>query len=416
MKVIIAGGGIGGLTLALFLHKAGVPCKVFEKVPRIEHLGVGITLLPHAVKALDEIGLVGALDKLGVRTDRMIFRTRAGQDVWNAPRGLAAGYDVPQITAHRADIHDVLIDAVTDRMPENTLTLDAAFESVEQTETGVVATFRRQDGSLLTEAGDVLIGADGIHSAVRKWMNPDEGAPRWSGLMLWRGSVDWPKVMDGHTIINSGGIGKKFIFYPIGPGETEGTQLMNWACVVRQAEPGAPAPGREDWNREAKAEVLHPILAEFTVPETDIRALVDATPVFWDFPMCDRDPLTTWTSGRVTLLGDAAHPMYPFGANGSAQAILDARALGRLCGAAGTTDPAAVLQAYEQERLGPVNDVVAGNRSGGPERVIDEVEQRVAAMPGQRFDDLEAVLPFAERDAIVNGYSRIAGFATEQVR
>ncbi|WP_428929468.1 FAD-dependent monooxygenase [Marinibacterium sp. SX1] len=415
MKVIIAGGGIGGLTLALFLHKAGVPCKVFEKVPKVQHLGVGITLLPHAVKALDEIGLVEALDALGVRTDRMIFRTRAGQDVWDAPRGLAAGYDVPQITAHRADIHDVLIDAVTERMSAGTLTLDAAFESVEDTGDGVVATFRRADGSTLTEEGDVLIGADGIHSAVRRWMHPDEGAPRWSGLMLWRGSVDWPKVMDGHTIINSGGTSKKFIFYPIGPGQTKQTQLMNWACVVRQAEPGAPAPGREDWNREAKAEVLHPILEDFTVEETDIRAMVDETPVFWDFPMCDRDPLTSWTRGRVTLLGDAAHPMYPFGANGSAQAILDARALGRLCGDAGGKSPADVLQAYEAERLGPVNEVVAGNRSGGPERVIDEVEKRIAGLPGERFDDLEAILPFADRDAIVNGYSRIAGFASEQV-
>ncbi|ETX29198.1 FAD-dependent monooxygenase [Roseivivax isoporae] len=414
MKVIIAGGGIGGLTAALYLHKHGVSCQVFEKVPEILQLGVGITMLPHAIRAMNELGLMERLDELGVRTDRMIFRTRGGQEVWNAPRGLAAGYDVPQITAHRADIHQVLLDAVTERLPAGALTLDAAFEAVEDTGEGVHVTLRRGDGTTFTAEGDVLIGADGIHSAVRRLLNPDEGAPRWSGLMLWRGALDWPKVLDGHTIINSGGIGRKFIFYPIGPGKTPGTQLMNWACVVRQAEPGAPAPGREDWNREAQAEVLHPILADFDVPETDIRAMVDATPVFWDFPMCDRDPLKTWTRGRVTLLGDAAHPMYPFGANGSAQAILDARALGRLCGAGG--DPAAILQAYEAERLGPVNEVVAGNRTGGPERVIDEVEARIAHMPGQRFSDLETILPFKERDAIVNGYSRLAGFATEQVR
>ncbi|WP_323042540.1 FAD-dependent monooxygenase [Gemmobacter sp.] len=414
MKVIIAGGGIGGLTAALFLHKAGVPCKVYEKVPEIGHLGVGITLLPHAVKALDEIGLMQPLDRLGVRTDRMIFRTRGGQDVWNAPRGLKAGYDVPQITAHRADIHTVLLGAVAERMPAGTLTLDAAFESVVDTGDGVTVTFRRADGSTFTDRGDVLIGADGIHSGVRRHLNPDEGAPRWSGLFLWRGSVDWPPVLDGHTIINSGGMTRKFIFYPIGPGKTPGTQLMNWACVIRAAEPGSPTPGREDWDREAKAEVLHPILRDFTVPETDIRAMIDATPVFWDFPMCDRDPLSSWTRGRVTLLGDAAHPMYPFGANGSAQAILDARMLGQLCGQGG--DPAAILLAYEQARLGPVNEVVAGNRQGGPERVIDEVEARIRDLPGQRFDDLEAIMPHAERAAIVNGYSRIAGFATEQVR
>ncbi|MDX2482445.1 MAG: FAD-dependent monooxygenase [Pseudodonghicola sp.] len=414
MKVIIAGGGIGGLTAALYLQKAGVPCQIFEKVPEILQLGVGITLLPHAVNAMDELGLMARLDALGVRTDRMIFRTRGGQEVWNAPRGLAAGYGVPQITAHRADIHQVLLNAVAERLPEGSLTLDAAVEAIEDTDTGVRVTLRRSDGSTFTAEGDVLIGADGIHSAVRRHLNPGEGAPRWSGLMLWRGSVDWPKVLDGHTIINSGGMGQKFIFYPIGPGKTPDTQLMNWACVVRQAEPGAPAPGREDWNREARAEVLHPILEAFTVPETDIHAMVDATPVFWDFPMCDRDPLETWTRGRVTLLGDAAHPMYPFGANGSAQAILDARTLGRLCGAGG--DPAAILQAYEAERLGPVNEIVAGNRSGGPERVIDEVEARIADLPGQKFEDLEDILPFEARDAIVNGYSRLAGFSTEQVQ
>ncbi len=414
MKVIIAGGGIGGLTAALYLHKHGVSCQVFEKVPEILQLGVGITMLPHAISAMNELGLMERLDALGVRTDRMIFRTRGGQDVWSAPRGLAAGYDVPQITAHRADIHQVLLDAVAERLPEGTLTLDAAFDAVEDTGDGVRVTLRRGDGSTFAVAGDMLIGADGIHSAVRRQLNPDEGAPRWSGLMLWRGSVDWPKVLDGHTIINSGGIDRKFIFYPIGPGNTPDTQLMNWACVVRQAEPGTPAPGREDWNREAQAEVLHPILKDFNVPETDIRAMVDATPVFWDFPMCDRDPLETWTHGRVTLLGDAAHPMYPFGANGSAQAILDARTLGRLCGAGG--DPSEFLQGYEAERLGPVNEVVAGNRTGGPERVIDEVEARIADLPGQRFDDLDSILPFKERDAIVNGYSKLAGFSTDQVR
>lgn len=413
MEVIIAGGGIGGLTAALYLHKHGVPCQVFEKVPKIQHLGVGITMLPHAISAMNELGLMEPLDSLGVRTDRMIYRTRGGQEVWNAPRGLAAGYDVPQITAHRADIHQVLLDAVAERLPEGTLTLDAAFDAAEDTGDGVRATLRRADGSTFTAEGDVLIGADGIHSAVRRHLNPDEGAPRWSGLMLWRGSLDWPRVLDGHTIINSGGIDRKFIFYPIGAGKTPETQLMNWACVVRQAEPGAPTPGRESWNSEAKAEALYPILRDFTVPETDIRAMVDATPVFWDFPMCDRDPLEKWTHGRITLLGDAAHPMYPFGANGSAQAILDARALGRLCGSGG--DPLEILKSYEAERLGPVNEVVAGNRSGGPERVIDEVESRIANLPGQRFDDLEKVLPFPERDAIVNGYTKMAGFSTEQV-
>ena len=218
MKVIIAGAGIGGLIAALFLHKAGVGCKVYEKVPEIQHLGVGITLLPHAVKPLDEIGPMEPLDRFGIRTDRMIFRTRGGQAVWDAPRGLKAGDDVPQITAHRADIHKVLLEAVAERMPVGTVTLDASFETVKDPADGVIATFRRADGSTFADTGDALVGADGIHSAVRRHLNPDEGAPRWSGLFLWSGSVDLPRVLDGHTIINSGERMRKFIFYLIGLG------------------------------------------------------------------------------------------------------------------------------------------------------------------------------------------------------
>ncbi|MRX52291.1 FAD-binding protein [Paracoccus sp. S-4012] len=413
MRVIIAGAGIGGLTAALDLHRAGIACTVYEKVPELMQLGVGITLLPHAINHLAELGLLDTLDRVGIRTERMIYRTRQGQDVWDTPRGIAAGYDVPQISIHRGDLQSVLLDAVTERLPAGTVRLDAALESVTQHEGGVTAIFRRADGSHFTDCADALVGADGIHSALRRHLFPGEGQPHWSGLMLWRGAVDWPAFMDGRTIINSGGIARKFIFYPIGPGNTPGTQLMNWACVVRQAEPGAPTPGRESWNSEAKQEVLLPILDDFTVPETDIHAMIRATPVFWDFPMCDRDPLTRWTHGRVTLMGDAAHPMYPFGANGAAQAILDAEALGRHLASGAVLEG---LAAYEAERLPKVNEVVANNRAGGPERVIDEAEARAASLPGGRFDDLEAILPAAERDAIVNGYARIAGFDAERLK
>lgn len=410
MRVIVAGAGIGGLTAALDLQRAGIACTIYEKVPEMLQLGVGITLLPHAVTHLKELGLLEALNGVGIQTERMFYRTRQGQDVWDALRGMAAGYDVPQISIHRGALQSVLLEAVRQRLPEGTVQLDAALESVTQDDTGVTATFRRADGSSFTDRADALVGADGIHSALRRALYPDEGMPRWSGLMLWRGAVDWPGFMDGRTIINSGGIGRKFIFYPIGPGQTPDTQLMNWACVIRQAAPGSPTPGRESWNSEAKAEVLLPILDDFTVPETDIHAMIRATPVFWDFPMCDRDPLTRWTHGRVTLIGDAAHPMYPFGANGAAQAILDAEALGRhlACGSA-----VEGLARYETERLPKVNEVVATNRGGGPERVIDEVEARAAALPDGRFLDLEAIMPFTERDAIVNGYARIAGFDAE---
>ncbi|MDR5654581.1 flavin-dependent oxidoreductase [Ruixingdingia sedimenti] len=409
MKVIIVGAGIGGLSAALHLHRQGIPCTIYEKVPELLQLGVGLTLLPHAMTELDALGLVPALDRVAVRTEHLYYRTRHGQGVWDEPRGLPAGYKVPQFSIHRAHLQQVLLDAVRERLPEGALVLDAAFEDVAETAEGVTARFRRADGSAFEAGGDILVGADGIHSAVRRRFHPDEGMPRWSGLMLWRGAVDWPGFMDGRSIIISGGTDCKFILYPIGPGRTPGTQLMNWAVVVRQAGPGGSPPAREDWNREAKHEDLRALLTRFTVPEADIAAMVAATPVFWEFPMCDRDPLARWSFGRVTLLGDAAHPMYPFGANGAAQAILDGRALADVLasGARG----AEALRAYEAERLPKANDVVARNRIGGPERVIDEVESRAP----DPFADVDAVLPHAEREAIVRGYSRLAGFATDQL-
>jgi 2-polyprenyl-6-methoxyphenol hydroxylase-like FAD-dependent oxidoreductase len=233
--------------------------------------------------------------------------------------------------------------------------------------------------------------------------------PRWSGRMLWRGAVDWPVFLDGRTVIITGGSDRKVVLYPIGPGKTPQTRLTNWASVVRIAEEGTPPRQREDWSREALHEDLLPVLKDFVIPETDIEALVSATPVFWEFPMCDREPLTHWSQGRVTLLGDAAHPMYPFGANGAAQAILDAKCVAEKLAAGG--DPAAALDAYERERLPLANKVVATNRTGGPEGVIDAVEARYR----DGIEDVEQLLPFAQREAIVRGYANLAGFARHQL-
>jgi len=242
---------LGGISPAARAGHDAMLAEVFQKLPKLgerRHQRAGLMSGAEQQMLALGRGLMAPLDRLDVRTDRMIFRTRGGQDVWDARRGLKIGHAVPQITAHRADIQQLMLDAVAARMPAGTLTLDAACETVEDTGAGVRVTFRRSDGSTLVEEGEVLIGADGTHSAVRRYLNPTEGPPRWSGLLLWRGSVDWPVVRDGHTILNSGGINRKFIFCPIGPGKTPGTQLMNWACVVRQAPPGIPAPGREDWT------------------------------------------------------------------------------------------------------------------------------------------------------------------------
>ena len=220
MKIVIAGAGIGGLTTALLLHERGIECEIYEKVPELLQIGVGLALLPHAVRVYDSLRLLPELDKIGMRTEMSYFRTRHGQNVWEERRGIPAGYDVPQYAIHRAHLQQVLVDAVNSRLPEGSLHLDASFEKVSQTDSGITALFRRSDSSTVTVEGDALIGADGIHSAVRHQFHPDKGAPRWSGLMLWRGAVEWLSFMDGKSYINSGGTDCKFVLYPISAGKT----------------------------------------------------------------------------------------------------------------------------------------------------------------------------------------------------
>jgi 5-methylphenazine-1-carboxylate 1-monooxygenase len=369
MRTIIAGAGIGGLVTAMFLHRKGIACEIYERVPQIQEVGVGITLLPHAVTLLAELDLIDAIDQAAVRTEYMYYRTRWGQTAWEEPRGLPAGYAVPQFSIHRGRLHSVLYGAALGRLPAASIHLGQSVSSFDETNTTVNVTITATTGRNRIEddilEGDVLIGADGIHSTVRAQLHPNEGTPKWSGRMLWRGATDWPAFLDGRTIIISGGSDKQFIVYPIGP--------------------------------------------DFVVPETDIEALVAATPVFWEFPMSDREPLPYWSRGRTTLLGDAAHPMYPFGANGAAQAILDAKCISEILGSG--LDPIAALKKYESERLVPANKVVAINRSGGPEGVIDAVETR-SSDGSAKIDD---VLSFAEREAIVRGYAKIAGFAKDQL-
>jgi 5-methylphenazine-1-carboxylate 1-monooxygenase len=407
MKVLIAGGGIGGLIAALFLQRKGIDCEIHERVPEVQEVGVGITLLPHAVILLAELGIFDALDKESIRTEYMYFRTRWGQTVWEEPRGLAAGYPIPQLSIHRGRLHAALFDIAQERLSPGAIHLGSSVTSFEETATKV--RIKTAGANAAEREGDILIGADGIHSAVRRQLYPHEGVPKWSGRMLWRGATEWPTFLDGRTIINSGGANKKFIVYPIAAGKAAETQLTNWASVVRVAEPGAPLREREDWSREALREDLVPVLDEFQVPEVNIKELVAATPVFWEFPMCDREPLAHWSFGRTTLLGDAAHPMYPFGANGAAQAILDAKSIAEAL--ASVADPIEALKKYEAERLEPANKVVSMNRSAGPEGVIDTVESRCNG----RVKDINEVMPFAEREAVVRGYAKAAGFARDQV-
>jgi 5-methylphenazine-1-carboxylate 1-monooxygenase len=411
MKVLIAGAGVGGLTLALMLHRRGVESVVFEQASEIRELGVGINILPHAIKELAALDLMPKLDAVGIRTKELHYVSRLGQKVWSELRGTDAGFDFPQFSIHRGRLQKVIHDAVIAGLGSGAIRTAMKLQGFIQDEGGVVAHFTDAKCGLSSETvrGDVLVGADGIHSVVRRHFHPKQGRPSWQGLMLWRGAAEWPKFLTGRSMYIAGGMSAKVALYPIAPGSAPDTRLTNWAIVSRIADGDITPPPIDSWSRVGRMDEVIPYASRFNVPGVDVQALVRATPVCWEYPMCDRDPLPNWSHGRVTLIGDAAHPMYPVGSNGAAQAILDARSLADWLRKA--DNPMQALHEYELERLPKTADIVRLNRKGGPERVIDEVEKLAPA----GFEFVDRVLSHAEREAIVKGYAGKAGFTQSQV-
>ena len=413
MKALIIGAGIGGLATALSLHKAGIDCEIFEQSLTIRELGVGINLLPHATKALAELGLLGDLDRVAVRTHELLYKNRFGQTLWRELRGCDAGYDYPQFSIHRGKLQGVLYEAARARLGDARIHTAHQLQGFMQDEHGVMAQFSLRNGSneLVTARGDLLIAADGIHSTVRHILYPSEGPPRWNGVMLWRGTVAHLPFLTGRSMIISGGMSAKLVLYPVCPHTDEpGKNLLNWAVAAKLNDGTVPPPRREDWSRIGRLEDLLPhVEGVFELPDVDPLAIIRSAPELYEYPMCDRDPLPRWTFGRVTLLGDAAHPMYPVGSNGASQAILDGRCLASLLALHEKVSPA--LVAYDEERRPLTAEIVHDNRTGGPERVIDVVEQRAP----NGFSSLEDVASHAELEAIVKGYSKMAGFDRKQV-
>jgi 2-polyprenyl-6-methoxyphenol hydroxylase-like FAD-dependent oxidoreductase/mannose-6-phosphate isomerase-like protein (cupin superfamily) len=404
--VLIVGGGIGGLATALTLHQRGLPCRVFEQSPEIRELGVGINTLPHAIGELAELGLLARLDAVGLRTYELLYMNRFGQEIWRELRGLDAGYSVPQFSIRRGSLQGVLRDAVIERLGPGGISTGYRLTGFDQDADGVTGRFADASGTPIeTVRGGALVGADGIHSTVRAALAPGEGPPRWNGTMLWRGATEWRTFLTGRSMIIAGGMEAKVVVYPIAQGGAGDRRLTNWAVMVRTGIEGTRPPRREDWSRPGRLDEVLPHVQRFAIGEVDVTSLIQSTPVFWEYPVCDRDPLDGWSYGRVTLLGDAAHAMYPVGSNGASQAILDARVLADVLAQAG--DVTEALRHYEQARLQATSEIVRSNRSGGPEGVIDAVE----ALAPDGFDDIEAVLSHTEREAIVRGYARKAGFA-----
>ena len=406
MKVMIVGAGVGGLTTALFLHEAGIDCEVYEQSTTIRELGVGINTLPFAVGPLAGLRLLDALDEVAIRTRVLYYTHRLGHEILRRPCGLDAGHEMPQFSVHRGRLQGVLHRAVVERIGADAVRTGHRLVGHEQDADGVAAAFVDREGEALgVRRADVLVAADGIHSTVRAAMFPQEGPPRWNGVLMWRGATDWPEYLGGQAMIIAGGIDAKLVLYPIGPGRTPTSRLTNWAVCIKVGRASEPPPRREDWSRRGDHAELAPHLERFRTEHVDVAALVAATRDVYEYPMCDRDPLPHWTEGRVTLLGDAAHAMYPMGSNGAGQAVLDAVSLsGHLRGCA---DPAAALQAYQDERLPITADLVLRNRVGGPEQMIVEVERRAP----DGFARIEDVIDPTELDAIIRGYAQASGSA-----
>ena len=399
MKVLIAGAGLGGLALALALQRRGIEFIAFDIAQELKPLGVGINILPHAVGELAEFDIIDAIEAVSVKTRELRYVNKFGQHIISEFRGRYAGHELSQYSIHRGMLHSIMLAAVRERAGSDTIREGRGFVSFTQTSGGVIALFRRSDGSTVEIPGDVLVGADGIHSMVRAQLHPNDGGMLWNGTMMWRGTVDWP-VFDG---------GEKILYYPIARGAKPGTMLTNWVLCGEVSKGISPPPERESWSRRGTIGRAYPYAKNFKLPDLNVLALIEATPEFFEYPMCDREPLTAWGTGRVTLIGDAAHPMYPVGSNGAAQAIIDGKRLGHFLE---THEPNEAIRQCEMERIPVTSALVRSNRLGGPERVVDVVSERAP----NGFEKLEDVISQDELAAISKGYAKMAGFAVKENR
>lgn len=410
MTITIVGGGIGGLVAAVALHGAGHDVTVYEQVSEIQPLGVGINLLPHAVKVLDGLGLRAPLEAFAIPTADLSYFNRFGQAIWTEPRGLSAGYGWPQLSVHRGELHMALLRAAETTLGVSRIRRGYRLTGLEDTASGrALAIFADRSGTGHRVESDLLIAADGIHSAVRARFYPDEGPPKWNGAVLWRAvTEDWVPFLTGRSMIMAGHQDQKFVCYPISAkAHAAGRARLNWIAELRY-DPATPW-AREDWNRPGRIEDYLPAFESWRFDWLDVPAVIRAAARSYEFPMVDRDPLPRWTHGPVTLLGDAAHPMYPIGSNGASQAILDTDALVAALRTHGETT--AALMAYEADRRPKTAAIVLANRGNGPEQVMQLAHERAP----DGFADIEAIVPLAEREAIAARYKQVAGFEKDRL-
>ena len=397
-RALVVGAGIGGLATALSLHEIGLQVDVFDSARALQPLGVGINLLPHAVRELDALGLLEELRQHAVASSALVYCTKRGQEIWREPRGIAAGYPWPQLSIHRGLLQEVLLNAVTERLGPRAVHLGRRLVGTDGAGERAVAEFEDGDAE-----ADLVVAADGIHSAARAQRFPDEGGFLWNGSLLWRGIAEVDPVLDGRSMIWAGHPEQKFVGYPIAdlPG---GKQRFNFIAELRR--PDSDLARAEDWNRRGDLEDFLPQFKEWDFGWLNVPAIVQAAPEIFLFPMVDREPLPRWTFGRTTLLGDAAHPMYPIGSNGASQAILDARVLAG-CLRRHDGDIEEALRRYEEARRPATAAIVRANRGLGPELPMQLVEERAP----NGFTDIADVITPEEIDDVTERYRATAGFS-----
>lgn len=434
-RILIAGAGVGGLSAALALHAAGYrDIHIFEAAASLTTLGVGINVQPSAVLILRNLGLLPALERIGIETAELNFYNRHGDSILSEPRGKQAGYAVPQFSVHRGEFQMLLLEAVQERLGAERIHLGHALSSWEEGESEITAHFVKRvrvngvtsgdangsaNGSSSEVAipsmkGAILIGADGINSTARRVLYPNEGPPRFSGRILWRGCTERAPYLTGASMLWAGHANQKFIAYPIGRrGAHNETSLVNWIAELRVRDENDPdvTPPVTDWTKAVEKSVFQGPFAGWTCGGLRmVEDLIEPTEKVFEFPMCDREPVDRWSFGRMTLLGDAAHAMYPIGSNGATQAIIDAETLAK-CVAEGENDLVAALKKYEEIRLPPTAKIVYANRANGPDHVLQLAEERAP----EGFKNVYDVIPKEELEGVGAAYKAVAGFEMDAV-
>jgi 2-polyprenyl-6-methoxyphenol hydroxylase-like FAD-dependent oxidoreductase len=408
-EVLIVGAGICGLTLALNLHKRGMSCRVFERAPEMKELGVGITLLPHGMREFTALGLQEKLLAAGIENSESRFYNRFGQLIYREPRGKAAGYEFPEVGIHRGRLQMILYESACARLGAERIELNRTCVGIEQDEQSARVLLQETlNGQMLASAeGLIAIACDGVNSIIRKKFYPGDDVV-FTGINTWRGVTRRKPILDGRTYFRIGSIlTGKIVIYPIVDDiDGGGNQLINWTTEIKR-----DAPRKNDWNRPGELADFYPVYERWTFDWLDVAQLIRESEIILEYPMVDKDPIARWTSGRVTFAGDAAHPMYPRGSNGSAQAVIDARVLADALQQA--ADPRDALRAYEAERLPATARVVRTNREFPPDFINIKVEELVGDRP---FDNLDDYITQDELRALSDEYKKTAGFALAGAR